>query len=297
MEQQVTPVEKAEDAGTNGETKKSLYTKIPLSELGPTLPLGTRDANTGGLDKSMAHRNWTLKTEKALGKLRDKKREANQARFASMVISKLYEQLGAVKLTGDSKKLNQDLMHVGQMWMGDVLYAYLYLRWEFVGSTFDMDFTCPGCLGKSTIKADLDTVEVRTVEKMEDAYWEYELKHPFQARKQEVKVLSMGPARWNGIERASGGGIDTGGTKSSIIWSSLRDVKNADFKSPLTENELEDMSKYDLERLTNLINEHHVGPDMSIEGTCDKPGCGRDFRMSIDWTYDNFFAVSGPSSP
>lgn len=269
--------------------------RTTMEKLGPSLPIGTIDPATGALNKTMSWRNWNMKTEKALGRLRDDHRNQNQARFAAMVVAFLYELVGAQTFEGDAGKIKKDMITIGQMWMGDILYAYIWLRKEFVSSTFDMDCTCPSCLNKFIFRAELDTVTVRTVDTIEDAYWEYRLKHPFEVRGNMIKGFKAGPARWLGLEKgASTGLLDTGGTKAELIIASIHDVIGTELKSPLTDHELESLSKYDIEAFTGMIAENHVGPDMSIEGKCKR--CKGDFNMSIDWTYDNFFAVSGQSA-
>ena len=53
---------------------------------------------------------------------------------------------------------------------------------------------------------------------------------------------------------------------------------------------LDEMGKFDLERLTTLIDENAMGPTMAIEDKCGK--CNRDYILPIDWSYDNFFGDS-----
>ena len=61
-------------------------------------------------------------------------------------------------------------------------------------------------------------------------------------------------------------------------------------KALFVPGELDEMGKVDLDDLTYLIDKHRVGPDMSVEDTCDN--CLQKFRVTIDWSYQNFFSTS-----
>lgn len=275
---------------------------ITLKELGGRLPIGMPDVSSGGLKKDMAERRWTLKTEKKLGKMRDENRREQHARFVSMVIATLYQQLGILSFeeTYDqgSKAAKQSWNHaiasISQMWFGDVLYAWLYLRRQMLGPTVDLSLTCPRCMASAPLRADLDTLEVRIVDKLEDAYWEYELRDPFMIRGKKAERLKLGPARWHVVEQAAiGGSLDVGNTKAALITSSIQHVIGME-DIALTEAELDEMAKIDVETITALIDDQNIGPIMAVESDCLK--CKNPFRVSLDWGYDSFFGVSGRSA-
>jgi len=185
---------------------------------------------------------------------------------------------------------------ISMMTMPDVLYAYAWLRRESVGSEVKFDPRCPGCGHDFVFVADLDSMEVKVVSELKLALWEYELKVPITIRNKEVKKLTFGPARWNAVEALGNTGIselDVGATKSGIILGSIHSVDGIG-EMPLAEHELNDMVKYDIERLSFLVDEKAIGPDLSLEGECPRQRCGRKFKMPIPWTTDDFFAVSSP---
>lgn len=269
-------------------------TKRPLSEHGASLPIGVLDG-AGKLAKSMAHRVWNLRQEKALGKLRDKHKNMTVARFAATTVAVLYEKLGAHSFSDDPSKAASAVANVGSMFMGDVLYAYVWLRNEVCGPEVLTDLTCPRCGEASRFAGDLNSLDVRSVERLSDASWTYHLHDPFVVRGEPVKGFVMGPARWFAIEAAmaSGGGLSTGHAKAALIHGSIEGVLGRD-QVVLAEHELDELSKRDLEILTGLIDENHLGPDMAIDSVC--PSCEKSFRVPIDWGYDSFFGLSGRSA-
>ena len=96
-----------------------------------------------------------------------------------------------------------------------------------------------------------------------------------------------------------GGGADQGGTKSQLIWSSVRKLHTADGKldgQVPAEQELEELDKFDIETITGLVDARSPGPDLAIEMECPRDACGFKNRQALDWTYDGFFSISGRSN-
>jgi hypothetical protein len=262
--------------------------KTTLKELGPNLPMGVI-APDGSVTKSIEIRPWRMKEEKELGLMRDSNRSENIARWVTRVLSSMCTRLGSLDLA--DMKMNERIIHIGQLPMGDILYAYMWLRYKSLGNVVPMDINCSACRKEFTISADLETLEVITCDNLDNSLWEYQLRDPFEIRGHKVTGFQMAPARWNAMENQTGGGtLDTGAAKSSVITGSIYRLLNIDEPMVLTENELDEMTKYDLERMTALIDEKHIGPNMAIEGACTR--CKRPFKTSIDWTYDSFFGIS-----
>jgi len=188
-------------------------------------------------------------------------------------------------------KLPQKQLAIGQMFLGDVFYAYVWLRIQSLGPSLSLTLTCPGCQQKiENFIADLDSIEVQTCDSLVDACWDYHLINPMTIRGSEVTDLVMGPARWNALEMLKGGGL--GVAKPAMIQASIHAIgtKEDGKQSVITEAELDDMTKRDIEALTTQIDKHSIGPNMAVEGNCGH--CSRPFRLPIDWGYDGFFGDS-----
>lgn len=259
--------------------------KTTMGELGATLPLGTKDLN-GVLQRSIVTKPWRLKEEKELGALRDRYKDANVAQYVSMVLGTMCTRLGHHDFT--AMKPEERRIHIGQMWMGDVFYAYCYLRRDALGSDLATRVACPHCGHKFQLHANLDTLEVHTGDSIEAFQQTYKLRHPFTIRGKPVESLVLGPARWNALEGITGR-INTGTAKAALIRGSIHAIPGHE-GVVLAPHELDELSKRDLEAITGLLDANVMGPDMAISGEC--PRCSESFRTSIDWGYDGFFGIS-----
>ena len=265
---------------------------VQLKDLGPQLPLGIMDtAKT--YHKELAARVWKLGTERELGDLRDKNRDANFAQYVSMILGTMCTKLGPHAF--DGKALADKQVLVSQMFMCDVLYAYIWLRVESLGPNLNVEVKCPSCNGSFPFAADLNTLEVTCADTLEAALWDYALKHPIKIRGRDAKALRLGPTRWNAMESTNASQFNTGQMKADIVRYSIHEVSHDGEKfepMPVSEHELDELSKLDFETLAHLVDKNAIGPDMSINDKCRL--CSRPFTTSIDWGYESFFAISSP---
>lgn len=262
-----------------------------VKDMGPVLPLGYQDSQ-GNLHKDFSVRPWRMKEERELGALRDNNKDATLFQYVGMVLATMLSRLGPHDFSQEGLDFNQKRLLVGQLTTGDVFYAYIWLRIQALGPELGVKFKCPACTtAVENFVADLNSVEVKAAEDMEQASWEYELLTPFQARGKEVKVMMVGPPRWNSLEMLQGSS-GMGGAKPAVIRASIMGFGTRQEAEPIviTDRELDEMSKRDIETLIRQINDRTVGPNMTVEGKC--PHCGHEFTMPIDWSYDNFFGDS-----
>lgn len=261
-------------------TEPKLTIKL-LSELGPHFPVGQGSA-------PLKPKKWRLKEEKELGAQRDKMKDANMGRFISFVLGYMYDQFGSFNFS-DMKQVEKTAA-MSDLPLGNVLYAYVWLRYHVLGHVFNPKLICPACRKDFLFPCDLRTVEIRTAEKLEDAEWIYQLRDPFEIRGKEINSLVIAPVKWKTMEaHKSGNSTNTGEMKAIFIKGSIKCVNGLDGEL-LTDAELEEMSKFDLEALTDLVDKYAVGPDMAIDASCGN--CGHAFRTALDWGYDNFFGIS-----
>jgi hypothetical protein len=273
---------------TERDPTKPKYKVTTLQEQGPKLPLGMTDG--GGVRADLIEvKRWNMREERALGRLRASNPDLNMAQYAGMVLGHMCPKLGPHTFD-ESMKAEVKTVHIGQMPAGDIFYAYVWLRMKALGNVLDLRPKCGSCNNEFDFPADLNTLEIHVAETPEDALWEYELKEPFKAHGKEVKSLTMGPAIWNSYEMMNNdSGLNVGETKLEVIKGSIQKV-NGGPNIIIGKNDLDDMGKFDLENLTELIDKHFLGPNMSVEGKCTK--CRRDFKKTIPWSYDDFFGVS-----
>jgi len=180
------------------ETKKTgpNTSTVTLKKLGAKLPLGILNGD-GTYSGDIAVRPWRMKEERELGELRDSHRDGNVAQYVGMVLATMCTKLGPHNFEG--MKFEERRIIVGQMYMGDVFYAYIWLRIQAMGHQLNMNLTCPNCERKFPFVADLESTEVIAADNLKDAKWEYKLHTPIKLRDTMVKSLLIGPARWNGL--------------------------------------------------------------------------------------------------
>lgn len=262
---------------------------VTLKSQGPNLPLGIATQD-GSLSKAITPRKWRMKEEKELGAKRDEYKGESIAKYVSVVLASMYSKIGGYDFDAIDD-FNRRLIHISQMALGDVFYAYFWLRYTALGSVLKVDMTCPNCNNQFDFEGDIESLEIKTAATLQESMWDYELRDPIQVRGEDCLGFQMGAARWNAIEvQDSAGAMDTGAAKSGIITGSIHKILGQEQSIILTEDELDEMSKFDIEKLTAEIDKKSVGPDMSLNGKC--PKCKRPFMSSIDWRYDNFFGIS-----
>lgn len=273
------------------EDQKDKVATKTLESLGGNLPLGVLNQD-GAYAKALRVKKWRMKEERQLGNLGAK--DGSIARFASAILSTMVETVGVHNFANEDMKQEEKLLHISQMWMPDVFYSYVWLRVAAMGNLLQLNLTCPYNSGhKFPYTADLNTTEVRVCDNLEDASWEHTLIEPFEIRGKVVKGLKMGPPRWSVLESmGDDGGTNAIGAKIGIIHGSIHGVI---FDSgleviPLAIHEIDDMCKPDVEALAAALDDHAIGPDMTIESRC--PVCDKAFKVPIDWSYEGFFGNS-----
>lgn len=291
MEEQKTQVI-GTDGSVSGEVvrlpKKSHTRKVLLRDLGARLPFGVAGKD-GVLQKDIVSKPWRGKEEREVGKIRAWVR-GDPTSFVARLLGYMFTKVGPYDFETMSEA--EKVLVVSQMRSGDVLYLYVWLRAQCIGNEVGMDLNCPHCSNSVPYSADLNTLEVRCAEKADDADWTYQLRDPFSIRGKEVKALKVSPIRWStseGVMRAASGKKQGGVSKMDLLYGCIQGpVDGPELALVLTD--LDEMTKYDIERLVALLDESEVGPDLSVTDNC--PACLREFTVAMEWAYADFFTPS-----
>lgn len=260
------------------------FKKITLAELGANLPCGVVSA--GQRVKPFRLRPWRLKDEKHLGQLRDKRGQRVGA-FATEVLAYMVQTVGPHAF--DAMAPVERKMVLSGMYMADILYMYLYLRYEALGSDepVPMMLVCPHCRQQSRFDADLGSMEVETVsEGALDLRWIDQLRDGIEIEGQMRQNLWLQPLVWSSVE-----GLDMGAGARAVpyIQASICGAEGCS-RNPfaITESELDEMTKFDMEGLATSIGSRAPGPVMIIKTDC--PKCRLELTQMLDWGYDSFFS-------
>jgi hypothetical protein len=283
------------EAAVEGEKTDGIK-RVTLAEQGPRLPIGS-DIGVG-LSNVIETRRWNMKVERSLGERRKVMDGGgdNMARYVSAVLTAMCPKLGAYE--SDETDVISNEIKVGQMWLPDVLYAYLWVRLQALGPDLPLKIKSPYTQEEFSWTGDLNTVTVKVPENLESAFWDYELKEPFEIRGNIVTSLRMGPQVWNIVEQLNPGTATDAIAKSAAIRGSIHEIPEIQ-KGPIAiiDAEIDEMGKKDIEQISHLIDVNGVGPIMVLEiedpTVVVQPGHPpKKFLNQIDWRYDNFFVTS-----
>jgi hypothetical protein len=261
--------------------------KTTMGELGPSLPVGYLVG--GALVKDLKDRVWRTKDERELAKMR--KKNQSMASYLTMVVGQMFSKFGPHSFAIDQKPAEKQVA-IGQAYMGDVFYAYMYLRSQVIGNELKMDITCPtpDC-GSFKFIGDLSSTVVHRVDEPEALIWWHELEHPIELRGKEIKKFRLTTPLWHSLVSSSkDDNFNEALARIMLVQSSISGLNDEPGLIALADSEMDELGKRDLETIARKANDEFIGPKMGVEGKC--PKCEREFNAPIDWSYDNFFTTS-----
>jgi hypothetical protein len=241
------------------EIKKLKETTI--GEMGVKLAVGSPNG-----DRTLVLREMLTADERVISK--KVKKTSTMGEQVSAVLAQMVERLGEWDLTTASPAEKQ--VRIAQLYMGDVLLAFIHLRMETMGPTMGIEMLCP-CQpeGKSfRIGVDLNSTKVTYVTKEEDLIWHYQLEKPRKWRDKLVTSLTMKAPRWGGIMGLTGAmtqrEVTINGLRSGVVGF------NGEYEPAFicTEDEFDQIHRLDLEGIEFESEKNMVGPTMAVECKC-----------------------------
>jgi hypothetical protein len=263
-----------------------------LRDLGPQLPVGFEVPGEPARSRLFRLRRFLLKDEKHLGGLREKK-GLTMGAFVNGVLAHMLHTVGPHSF--DAMKERDRGPIITQMAMADVLYVYLYLRYEALGADepVAMQLKCPNCRVDFTFKGDLGSVAVRVVpDGTKSLRRSYQLRDGVMIQGRQTNMLYLEPLKWGAFERPEFNIHNRALREAATVRHSIVGAEGWDSKYPFvfTDSDMDELTKYDLEGLIADIEENSPGPQMVIEAECAT--CRASFRAMMDWGYDSFFSRS-----
>ena len=184
---------------------------------------------------------------------------------------------------------------LSQMVAGDVFYMYCYLRYLTMGHEFTMTnlecWHCGHVIDQYTF--DLGTLEVATIEDIDELEIEIELQDGLTIDRKLVKKFSIAPMQFSTLSRS------TEKTKAEAIsnfivscvssWEGMvegRRLVDSDLLNP-------PMSAIDMSIFEEAIDRNTGGPRWTVDVEC--PKCQEMFSRMIDWDRASFFRHSSRS--
>ena len=259
--------------------------KITLQELGSQLPIGFEN---GQLHREFTLKPYRMKEERLIGQIYEKKQNVSMGKFVTSVLSIMIKSLGSLNF--EQMNAGERKLILSRMYVGDVIYLYVWLRLEALGNELKINLNCNHCREAFDFVADLNTIEIKTVNTPNELDTKIKLKKGLEINDQIYKDLHLKPSTWNVMENLGNGAISNPGKmKAQMFKSCIKDVEGID-DFVITDHVIDEMYKIDIELLVRKIDDIHPGPVMIIEDDC--PKCGQVFTAPIDWSHDNFFGAS-----
>lgn len=284
---------------TAGPAKGSGVEVTTLGEQEMNLPLGLA-APDGSLSKSFGIKPWRMTEEKELAQAKKDDPAQNLATYVSTVVTYMCTHLGHHDFAsggknGEPMDMAERRVVTSQMYMGDVWYVYTTIRRESLGDILKLKLTCPRCRKSFPWAGSLASLGVNVAASVEDCLWEYELANPVAIRGKTVSKFRMGPQRWQVAETVYGDPNEAQ-AKEAALRASIYHLNDDAERIQLSSGDLDLLTKLDIEQISNVIDEHFIGPNMAIEinkeNPCEHCGYKEPRLIPIDWSFERFFSIS-----
>lgn len=265
--------------------KKITLKKITLKELQNTFPIHVKDKT----DQTFTFRDWGMDEEEEISKIKSK--NPTMGKFISSILCFMLKTINGEDFEGlESKKRK---LIINQMFSGNVIYMYMYLRYDQVDDRLAFQFDCPFC-GKrlDQIVVSLDDLDVDCKHDDYQDFDTYKLMKPITLDKgqQIVEILKIGITKWDIIENAGegDGNREFEGMRTALI-NGIVGVEG--IESVLNIDEIvKKLRKVDMEYIHKKISDHNGGPDIQLPVECKS--CNSKSYHQIEWGYESFFGVS-----
>ena len=260
--------------------------KTTLSELGLNLPIGAKKYKA----KSFAFKSWGMDEEKKIGEL---KRKHKTGQFLSEVLALMLDHCCGESF--ESLEHPRKLLMINQLPLMDVLYLWVYLRYDQVDEYIRMDVGCPFCsrMNKDFI-ANLGGLDVDCLEHVgeeiteEDEFTFYKVRKPFEIDEGEkVEQIKIARTPWDAMEKATDEIFANQGMLTEMIFKKSIIGINDEHGYVDIDKLNRGIRKRDIESLSNKITDFNGGPSLVVSGKCTF--CANTFQRQLDWSYDLFF--------
>ena len=266
---------------------------VPLSKYGRKLPIGIIETTPDGTKKLVKDFNvvkldWKKEREvSSTWKEISKNAESSILDYILCVLACTVESIGGIDFKKHS--VERRMYILGEMYSGDVFYMYAYLRVMSIGPEFHFEnVRCPSCNNVIVdYPADLSSLEVVAQSEIERITQTVTLRDGFRLGGEIRKKITLQPASFRVLAKAKFD--DDAQFFSDVFQSTCVNIDGVD-GGVLTEEEIEQMSPYDLALVRSKNDWLAGGIDWSIDVVC--PKCKSEFNRIIDWRYGNFFSLS-----
>lgn len=289
MEQEEV-IEKTEASEVKKLTKSR---KTTLKELGANFPIYPTEPNgKQAKSRSFSFLDWDMKVEEEFADIQ-RKNESSGFIVSGMMNIILDSICGE---DFHSQNENKKILFLNGLEYSNMMYLYLYLRYDELGPSLKLPVSCPSCTKHiDDFVVDLGDLDIECRDEDHKPEFKYPLEKPITLDDGEI-VTSMifGYVTWDMMERASRDMIENvGKMKRLAIVSGLNHICNSKGKIEGFRDRdtiVNKLKKIDIERISEKLDEHNGGPVMAVSGKC--PSCRMKFHRALDWSPSHFFDSS-----
>lgn len=271
-----------------------------LAGLGQLLPIGITGPG-GSRHRDFVLKPYRMKEERAINAIQARNQSGKPVtfgRFVTQVLSVLCDRIAGVDLSS-LKTEAERVLFFNNLYMGDVQYIWIHARLAALGPMELFHIKCGACRYMMEVTTDLSTLDVNEVgfnEKGEpqavesDLFKDVTLSDGIMFQGELRKQIKLQAPKWGGFD--AGDPNNYSDIMFSLIQNSIvgvEGIEQSEF-APLPDAVLDEMTKRDMEAISEAFNSEPPGPLMGVEIEC--PRCRTDNRAPIDWSYNHFFSSS-----
>lgn len=262
-----------------------------LAEWGKQLPIGIQLNDQFNKEFDLVPLDWKL--EREIGRSWAKRQDRlTLSDYVGTILAHTVTSVGGQDMS--KFKFSKRLLIFNQMFQADVFYIYAYLRLVTMGNELKLkDLKCMSCGHKFDYVADISTLEIVTIDNPTSMISEIALRDGFEMNGEQRFKLRVKPPLWNMLGSAFPTSLNEADMFAAMLMNATHAIEGMPDGAVLTEMQVSQMGKYDIEVCQESLNEVIAGPRWEIEGVC--PKCEVSFFEAIDWTYDRFFVRSSRS--
>lgn len=280
------------------------FKKLTLGKVGTYLPLGIPSG--AGRVHDFEFLPFMLDEEIELTNVREGLKDASVGAVVDATLCALLKRIGSMDFA--SMSLADKKLVLAGMYLPDVLYTYVALRRETMGTVLPLTLRCGvrACKWESDFEGNIDTLDVKVLEEPapRDLAWYVDLSPDgFMFRGKKYEGVWLQPARWSSMNSGLGTAPTPGERKLAFLRASLYDLEpsvrvgdNGGSPLVLPDDALrKGLSKFAYEKISASIEANVSGALFVIKQEC--PRCGSKIFVQVDWVSESFFKCSPPSQP
>jgi len=258
--------------------------KMQLIDLKNVLPVPVEDKE----NQEFTFKSWTMKEEKKIAKMKSSR--TTMGEFVSNVFGLMLDTLCGENF--QDKKEEEKIHILNQFDLPNIIYMWIYLRYDVLGPEIVMDVGCPNC-GKLNEKRifTLDTMDVTVKKDDVKRVSDYKLHKIIKFNEEIVESLRIRITRWDSMESAKNEVAANEGLMKELIFnSSIIGINDSEGAIPELNKVIENLTKRDIEGLSAFISKHNGGPTLTLEDDCTS--CSNKYFKFLNWSYEDFFGQS-----